>query len=35
MEGQYIIKNLLIISAAMVLGGTVRHPARHLRAAPE
>jgi uncharacterized membrane protein YkgB len=24
MEGQYIIKNLLIISAAMVLGGTVR-----------
>ncbi|MDQ3149449.1 MAG: hypothetical protein M3Q38_05940 [Chloroflexota bacterium] len=26
-EGQYIIKNLLIISAAMVLGGTVRHPA--------
>ena len=26
MEGQYIIKNLLIISAAMVLGGTVRPP---------
>jgi uncharacterized membrane protein YkgB len=26
MEGQYIIKNLLIISAALVLGGTVRHP---------
>lgn len=26
-EGQYIIKNLLIISAAMVLGGTVRHSA--------
>lgn len=26
-EGQYIIKNLLIISAAMVLGGMVRHPA--------
>lgn len=25
MEGQYIIKNLLIISAALVLGGTVRH----------
>ena len=24
MEGQYIIKNLLIISAAMVVGGTVR-----------
>lgn len=24
MEGQYIIKNLLIISAAMVIGGTVR-----------
>ncbi|MEM7245602.1 MAG: hypothetical protein AAF533_09675 [Acidobacteriota bacterium] len=26
MEGQYIIKNLLIISAAMVVGGTVRRP---------
>jgi len=26
MEGQYIIKNLMIISAAMVLGGTVRPP---------
>ena len=27
MEGQYIIKNLLIISAALVVGGTVRpHP---------
>lgn len=25
MEGQYIIKNLLIISAAMVIGGTVRN----------
>jgi uncharacterized membrane protein YkgB len=25
LEGQYIIKNLLIISAALVLGGTVRH----------
>jgi uncharacterized membrane protein YkgB len=24
MEGQYIIKNLLIISAAMVIGGTVK-----------
>ena len=24
MEGQYIIKNLLIISAALVVGGTVR-----------
>lgn len=24
MEGQYIVKNLLIISAAMVIGGTVR-----------
>lgn len=24
MEGQYIIKNLLIISAALVIGGTVR-----------
>lgn len=28
MEGQYIIKNLLIISAALVLGGTARHPDR-------
>jgi uncharacterized membrane protein YkgB len=26
MEGQYIIKNLLIISAALVVGGTARHP---------
>lgn len=25
MEGQYIIKNLLIISAALVIGGTVRN----------
>lgn len=24
-EGQYIIKNLLILSAALVVGGTVRH----------
>lgn len=24
MEGQYIIKNLLIISAALVIGGTIR-----------
>lgn len=28
MEGQYIIKNLLIISAALVIGGTARHPDR-------
>ncbi|MEO1130922.1 MAG: hypothetical protein AAFX05_14610 [Planctomycetota bacterium] len=28
MEGQYIVKNLLIISAAMVIGGTVRTEAR-------
>ena len=27
-EGQYIIKNLLIIAAALVVGGTVRRPAR-------
>lgn len=27
MEGQYIIKNLLILSAAMVVGGTVRRGA--------
>jgi len=26
MEGQYIVKNLLIIGAAMVVGGTVRMP---------
>lgn len=25
MEGQYIVKNLLIISAAIVIGGTVHH----------
>ena len=33
MEGQYIIKNLMIISAALVVGGTVRtegeQPVRH------
>lgn len=28
MEGQYIIKNLLIISAALVVGGTVRREQR-------
>jgi uncharacterized membrane protein YkgB len=28
MEGQYIIKNLLIIAAALVMGGTARHPDR-------
>ncbi len=28
MEGQYIIKNLLIISAALVIGGTVRKGGR-------
>ena len=28
MEGQYIIKNLLIISAALVVGGTVRSTGR-------
>ncbi len=27
MEGQYIIKNLMIISAALVVGGTVRNKA--------
>ena len=26
LEGQYIIKNLMIISAALVLGGTFYHP---------
>ena len=28
LEGQYIIKNLVLISAALVVGGTVRHPRR-------
>ena len=28
MEGQYIVKNLLIISAAIVIGGTVHAPGR-------
>lgn len=28
LEGQYIIKNLLIISAAMVVGGTLRNKAK-------
>ena len=32
MEGQYIIKNLLIISAAIVLGGTVRPPVARVTA---
>lgn len=27
MEGQYIVKNLLILTAALVIGGTVRRPA--------
>jgi hypothetical protein len=26
MEGQYIVKNLLIIAAALVVGGTARYP---------
>lgn len=25
LEGQYIVKNLILISAALVIGGTVRH----------
>ncbi len=29
MEGQYIIKNLVIISAALVIGGTVRRDPSH------
>jgi len=32
MEGQYIIKNLVIIAAALVLGGTVRGRAQRERA---
>lgn len=28
MEGQYILKNLLIIAGAMIVGGTVRRPSR-------
>lgn len=31
LEGQYIIKNLLIISAALVIGGTVRLPEKTKR----
>ena len=31
MEGQYIVKNLLIISAAIVIGGTVRTPTENRR----
>ena len=31
-EGQYIMKNLLIIAGAMVVGGTARHRARDERA---
>lgn len=27
LEGQYIVKNLIIISSALVIGGTVRRPA--------
>lgn len=27
LEGQYIVKNLIIISSALVIGGTVRHEA--------
>lgn len=34
MEGQYIIKNLLIISAALVVGGTVRGQAGAARTLP-
>ncbi len=33
MEGQYIIKNLLILSAALVVGGTVRSRSRAAEAA--
>jgi hypothetical protein len=33
LEGQYIIKNLVLISAAIVVGGTVRgEPARQIGA---
>lgn len=31
LEGQYIVKNLLIISSAIVIGGTVRHPEKDRR----
>lgn len=31
LEGQYIIKNLVLISAGLVVGGTVRHPPREGR----
>lgn len=29
LEGQYIIKNLVLVSAALVVGGTVRHRKLH------
>lgn len=32
LEGQYIIKNLVLISAAIVVGGTVRSPRSELQA---
>lgn len=32
LEGQYIIKNLVLIAAAIVVGGTVRRPNRTSRA---
>ena len=31
LEGQYIVKNLILISAALVVGGTVRHRKREGR----
>lgn len=31
LEGQYIIKNLVLIAAAIVVGGTVREPSRETR----
>lgn len=34
MEGQYIIKNLLIISAALVVGGSVRRDTGRARSEP-
>lgn len=33
LEGQYIVKNLVLIAGAMVLGATVRSPGRHTPAA--
>jgi hypothetical protein len=35
LEGQYIVKNLLIISVAMVIGGTMRRLGERPRSGPD